>query len=517
VLESLAGGFSLALIDPDAGEALLAIDRVGGRFPMNYLVDGGRLIFGSRLDAIQAHPAGERDPDPQGLYNYLYFNVVPGPGTIRRDIRRLLPGQFLHLRAGEVRLDTYWRLDYDVPQGSSVEELEGEFHEILRASLRRVSGAKTGCFLSGGTDSSTVAGKLAEVSGTSPRTYSIGFAAAGYDEMKYARIAVERFGTEHHEYYLTPEDVVELVPRITEAYAEPFGNESAVPTYFCGRLARRDGIELMLGGDGGDELFAGNERYSKQQIFGYYDKVPSLLRGMLEPILFHFPGGQAIMPVRKARSYVEQAKIPMPKRTTTYNYLERLGATSILEPDFLEQVDPGAPLALLTEVYNGAGAEGMLNRMLATSMRITIADNDLPKVSRMCEMAGLPVEYPLLTDEMIEFSCRVPERLKIKRHRLRWFFKHALRDFLPPEILTKSKHGFGMPFGLWLRDHAGLRALALDSLSSLRSRGIVRGDFIDNLIRQHEQDHAVYFGVLIWVLMQLELWFELHVDRVPVS
>jgi len=518
VLESVAGGFSLAVARPESNELLLAIDRVGGRFPLNYLVDGASAIFASRLDAIQAHPSGEREPDPQSLYNYLYFKAVPGPGTIRRDVRRLLPGQYLHLRGGSARLERYWRLDYDVPRGASLEELEREFHEVLRASLRRFDGARTGCFLSGGTDSSTVAGKLGEVTGKAPRTYSIGFKAEGYDEMGYARIASRRFGTEHHEYYLEPKDVEELIPKICEAYAEPFGNESAVPTYYCGRLAREDGIELMLGGDGGDELFAGNGRYSKQQVFGYYDRVPAAVRkGLIEPLLFRFPGGASIPPVRKARSYVEQASIPMPKRMATYNYLERLGVTSILDPDFLAGVDPGAPLALLTETYHGAGADGMLNRMLATSMRFTIADNDLPKVSRMCELVGLPVDYPLLSDEMIEFSCRVPERLKIKRHRLRWFFKHALRDFLPQEILTKSKHGFGMPFGVWMRDHDGLRTLALDSLTRLKSRGIVRTDFIDNLIRRHRQDHAVYYGVLIWVLMQLELWFELHVDRVPVS
>jgi len=273
----------------------------------------------------------------------------------------------------------------------------------------------------------------------------------------------------------------------------------------------------MLAGDGGDELFAGNKPYAKQKVFGFYQNVPAAFRrAILEPLVFGFPMGDRLPPVRKVRSYIRQANVPMPRRAQSYNHLERLGPGTVLEPDFLETVDTEEPLQVQIETYEGARAESMVNRMLAMSLRFTLADNDLPKVSRMCELGGVRVAYPLLSDELVEFTCRLPAHLKVKGLKLRWFYKHALRDFLPDKILNKRKHGFGMPFGLWMREHPRLREIAMESLEDLRERKIVRGDFIDRLVRLHDEDHATYYGVFIWVFMLLEQWFKAHVDR-PVA
>jgi len=518
-LESVRGGFALAVIRPRSNELFLAIDRIGGRYPLRYKVAGDSVIFASDGDAIQAHPIGASELDPNGIYSFVYFHVVAAPRTVRRNVKRLLSGSYLHASGGLTRIRSYWQPEYRDQGRASTPELEREFRELLRDSVRRAAeGENAGCFLSGGTDSSAVAGTLGEVTERPSRTYSIGFQAKGYDEMEYAREAAGHFGTDHHEYYLTPDDAVELIPRIAQAYSDPFGNASAVPAFFCARLARENGVECMLAGDGGDELFAGNKPYAKQKVFAFYHRIPRPLRAaILEPVTFGFPMGESILPVRKLRSYIRQANVPMPRRAQSYNHLDRLGHATVMTSDFLATVDTEEPLRMQTETYEGALADNMVNRMLAMSLRFTLADNDLPKVSRMCELAGVRVAYPLLSDELVEFTCRLPADLKVKGLKLRWFYKHALRDFLPEKILRKTKHGFGMPFGFWMRDHPPLRELAMDNLNDLKARHIVRSDFIDKLLRLHEADHAPYYGVFIWVFVQLEQWFKAHVDRVATT
>ncbi len=512
VLDFLEGAFALAVLAEDGSEALLAVDRIGGRCPLRFRAQGGTLVFATNAAALLVHPAGAAEIDPQAIYDYLYFHVTPAPRSVHRGVRQLGPAELVRFREGESSVRPYWHARYRDDDRVRVQDLCDEFRGILRGSVERAaSGRDVGCFLSGGTDSSTVAGILGEITGRPAKTYSIGFEAEGFDEMEYAREAVSRFGTEHHESYITPRDVVRIVPEVAGAYDEPFGNASAIPTHFCALMARRDGVDLLLGGDGGDEIFAGNQRYATQHVFELYKRVPEPLRAVLiEPVVMGLPGGDRLPPLRKIRSYIRQAKTPMPDRMETYNHLERAGVENVLARGFLDRVDPTEPHRLLAEVYHGAQAVTLLNRMLALDMKFTIADSDLPKVSRMCELAGLDVAYPFLDDEMVEFALRVPARLKLRGFKLRWFMKHALRDFLPEKILTKKKHGFGLPFGLWLRDDAGLRELARDSLHSIERRRLLRPGYVDDLLRRHDSEHATYYGVMIWVLMMLELWLRAH-------
>jgi asparagine synthase (glutamine-hydrolysing) len=514
VFERVGDSFSAAWLDAESGEALIAIDRIGGRCPLVYYQEDDLLVFGSSAAALDVHPAAATRLDPQGIYNFLFFYMVPGPGTVRRDVSRLLPGCYLHLRGGIATVAPYFALEFEERCITPVQELEHEFHDVLRKSVSaQLDGAVTASFLSGGTDSSTVAGLATELGGDGARrSYSIGFDARGYDEMSFARTASRHFGTEHHEYYVTPSDVADLIPRIAEVFADPFGNESAVPTYLCAHRAREDGVERMLAGDGGDELFAGNQRYDFQRMFSLYDRVPSPLRALLEAVIFGLPAGEHVAPVRKARNYIRYARAPMPRRLQSYNYLERLGRERILEPEFLATVNPEQPFELMAEVYHGAHAGTMLNRMLAMDARFTLADNDLQKVSRMGELAGVEIRYPLLSDSMVDFARRLSPALKLKPGELRWFWKHALRDYLPQEVLTKQKHGFGLPFGIWLREDPRLREIVEDSLGGLKGRGIVRPEFIDELLNLHNGEQADYYGVILWVLMMLELWFRNYGD-----
>lgn len=511
LLEQIHGPFSLAVLDPQRRRALLAIDRLGTQ-PLCYWRGKGGLVFGASAAAVTAHPAVARTLDRQSIFDYLYFHMVPSPRTIYEGINKLLPGQFLALEGDKVETGFYWQLEYQDHAATSQQDLAAELQQLLREAMRRhLDGRKVGAFLSGGLDSSTTAGILTEVLGRPAKTYSIGFDAEGYDETEFARATARHFGTDHQALYLTPEDVVEAIPKIAAAYDEPFGNASAVPAYFCAKYAKADGIEVMIAGDGGDELFGGNARYAKQQVFEHYWRIPAPLRSaLIEPLVLKLPGADAVMPLRKLKSYVEQARVPLPDRLESYNFLHREALDTIFTPDFLAAIDTQEPLAICREAYQRTHSHSILNKMMHLDLKNTLADNDLRKVNRMCQLGGVEVRYPLLDEALVEFSARVPVDLKLKGQELRWFFKQALKDFLAPETLDKSKHGFGLPFGLWMREYAPLHDMALDSLQAFRQRGYVRDSYIDELRRQHDSEHASYYGVMIWVIMMLEQWLQTH-------
>ncbi len=513
VLESLFGSFSLAIVDARRGEALLAVDRMGVQ-PLCYTTSGGRLVFGSTLDAIDRFPGIAREIDLQAVYDYVYFHVIPGPSTIYRHRYRIEPGTCLHWRNGDLRTAPYWKMRFVEDEERPFPELKEQFLAVLRRSVgRSAENCEPGAFLSGGTDSSTVAGMLGEATGRPPRTYSIGFKAEGYDESGYARIAARHFGTQHREHYVTPEEVAQAIPLIASAHDQPFGNSSAVPAYYCAELAREDGVTTLLGGDGGDELFGGNSRYATQQVYSIYSDLPAIVRkAAIEPVAEALP---AVGLIGKAQRYIATASMPMPARYDNYNLLERIGPETIFTSDFLAAIDRKAPALQLERAYGAAQAESLINRMLALDLKYTLADNDLPKVSRSCGLAGIDVRFPLLDDELVAFSARLPPRQKLRGTKLRYFFKKALEGFLPAEIIRKTKHGFGLPFGTWLQSHKELRQIALGSLERLKARRILSGQFFDEYLSIRLEQHPQYYGTLVWVLMMLEQW--LNQQRMDLS
>lgn len=511
-LKHLHGSFSLALLEPTTGTALIAIDRMGiHRLCFAHQPEG--LVFGSTTDSVTAHPAIGRSISQQGIFNYLFYHMIPAPGTVYDGIEKLLPAQYALLQNGRISHGFYWEASWEITESVDFTQRASEFKQLLRDAVGTISADQTrlGTFLSGGTDSSTVTGVLTEVGGQSVETFSIGFQAEGFDEIAYARLASRRFGTHAHEYYLTPNDVVRAVPLIAAAYDEPFGNASAVPTYFCALKAKEAGIDTLLAGDGGDEIFGGNVRYAKQRVFEAYGHLPHTLRSaLIEPILLNLPGASKIPLLRKAQSYVRQARIPLPDRLESYNFLHTTPLEDIFTPTFLSSVDRNQPTTLLREPFFRTRSDATINRMLHLDWKQTLADNDLRKVCRMCEAAGVEARYPLLDQSIVDFAASLPLDYKVRGSYLRWFFKEALKDFLPAEIINKSKHGFGLPFGLWMETHQPLRDLAYDSLAAFRKRGFIEPAFLDRLITLHRTEHANYYGVLIWVIMMLEQWLHQH-------
>lgn len=501
------GSFAVGLADA-RGRVFLAVDRFAVRTLCWRLV-GERLLFAERADALAAvEPAAPISA--QALYDYLYFHSIPSPRTAFDGVFRLPPGHCAWYDGQTLEIRRYWEPRFEEPTRPDFEALARSFRGRLREAVAsELDGSKPGCFLSGGTDSSTVAGMIKDVAGRAA-TYSIGFEAEGYDEMAFARIAAKRFGTEHHEYYVTPDDLVRSIPEVARHFDQPFGNSSALPAYYCAKMAREDGITRLLAGDGGDELYGGNARYAKQRIFGWYDAVPGVLRrGLLQPLLEGTPIG-ALPLARKGRSYVEQAKVPLPDRMQMYNLLLRLGTADVFTSEFLARVDAEDPLRQQRAVWQETGNASALNRMLAYDWRYTLAESDLPKVCGATSLAGVAVAFPFLERGVVDFSLALPTEYKLKGLKLRWFFKEALRGFLPDEIITKKKQGFGLPFGVWATRHPGLRNFAADTLHSLAGRGIVRREFIETLLADKLPAHPGYYGEMVWILMMMEQWMQGH-------
>ena len=508
---SVSGDFAVGLRDAQ-GRTWLAIDRFAVR-SLCYRVIDGKLHFAERANTLAAMQSGvEANIAPQGIFDYLYFHAIPSPRTVFNEVHRLPPGHCALFENGKLTVSPYWVPEFCEPTTRpSFAALRDEFRALLTEAVAvQLDGSKPACFLSGGTDSSTVAGLIGQVAGEPADTYSIGFEAEGYDEMAYARLASRHFGTRHHEHYVTPADLVRLIPEVAAHHDQPFGNSSTLPSYFCALKAREDGVTRLLAGDGGDELFGGNTRYAKQRVFAWYDSVPAFLRsGLLDPL--SASGALDRVPLlSKGASYVRQARVPMPDRLQTYNLLDRLGRAEVLTPAFAARIDANGPLAQQRAVWVTSEGASFVNRMLAYDWRYTLAENDLPKVRSSTELAGVSVGFPFLDQALLDFSSKLPIDFKLRGFKLRWFFKEALRGFLPDDIITKKKHGFGLPFGVWAVRNAGLNALARDSVAGLGERGIVRREFTHELMTRYLPEHPGFYGEMVWILMMLEQWFRHH-------
>jgi asparagine synthase (glutamine-hydrolysing) len=509
-LSSLDGQFALAVVDASEQRIILAVDPLGIE-RLTYRTSPSEIVFGYSAEQVARAATGPATLRLQSIFDYLVMHMVPAPDTVFAGVRKLRGGHCVVWEKGRLTEHRYWTPRF-------VEEGRGDFTQLsegLHAALRTaVSECQpdehTGAFLSGGLDSSTVAGVLRTVAGRPAHTFSIGFGYVDYDELDYARVANRHFGNTGHEYVIGARDIASAFPLIAKSYDEPFGNSSALPLYHCARFAREAGMDHLLAGDGGDELFAGNSRYARQGFFQRYQYVPRPMRSLAEALLSNWPDGILFSPVRKARNYVERASIPLPRRLEIWNLLFRLGPSTVLHPEFLAAIDVEAPLARMQEVWDSAPCHSDLNRMLFYDWQYTLADNDLRKVETMSRLAGIRVSYPMLHPAVRSLAQKVPPRLMLPGTRLRDFYKRAMVGFLPDAIITKPKHGFGLPFGLWLQDSAELRDMIFGNLSSLRARQIVEPGFLDRLLHLHGRDDAEYYGVFLWILAMLEQWMQEH-------
>jgi asparagine synthase (glutamine-hydrolysing) len=512
--ENLNGPFTHIDYGSSATQQSISVDRFGQHRVVYCHAGNGELVFASDIEILLCHPSVETRIDPQAIYHYLFFHVVPSPGSMYQGINKLPPAHKLEFDGRNTNVRRYWAPHFATTLNGTLDENKGAVVPMVKAAVDRCGvSQETGAFLSGGLDSSTVCGALQSLANKPAQAFSVGFAAEGYDEIKFAEAAAKKFGLDHKVHYITPQEVTDTVPLVAKAYDEPFGNSSAVPTYVCARFAKANGIRLLLGGDGGDEIFSGNTRYLKQKVFQTYYSLPKLVRtGLLEPLFASGNGSSRIGygPLRKISRYIDQALVPLPDRLESFNLLRMVALDQILNVDFLDTIDSDMPIELLRQEWQALDGANYQDQLLFLDWKFTLADNDLRKVTEMTNLAGVEVAYPLLDNDIVEFAASIPASVRMPNGRLRHFYKESVKSFLPAETLTKSKHGFGLPFGVWARTDPGLREITKDSLSDFRQRRILTASFLDKLERQHMEDHADFYGNMVWVIMMLELWMQAH-------
>lgn len=513
-LSQLQGTFVLAVWDGREEALYLATDRFRVH-PLFYYQDREKLIFSSRMKGIWAgHPDLTRSINPEAIVHVVNSSIIPTPKTIFREIKKLPPGHFLRFRKGAIQITPYWQVSFCHPsaEGESklAHTLRALFKEAVAACLRiDPSPSLVGSFLSGGVDSSTLTGVMTQLLRQPVKSFSIGFAEERFNEMHYARTAARAFQSEHYEYFVTARDTLEAIPLFVKAMDEPYANASAVPAYYCAKMAREQGVESLYAGDGGDELFAGNERYGVQYILDYYSRVPSWIRRLAKPVVFALADGPGWKAFIKGKKYIQKAALPYYQRISSHDFFNLFPLQELVEEDLLHRLGQEYDLLEMVRYYYfQAPAQDDLNRHLYIDWHLTLADNDLIKVTRMTEMAGVAVRYPFLDSRLVEFSTKVPAGLKMRGGRLRSFQKRAFADLLPPAIRQKKKHGFGLPISFWLRTDRRLNELMHDLLLSPQSlqRGYFRKRALEKLVEEHKRDLTLFWGTVIWHLMMLELW-----------
>lgn len=513
VLQDLRGAFSVIFIDRDKKRLVAAVDRMAQQ-PLCFAQWDDVVSVATSAADVNRTSGKPITVNKQALHDFMLSHMVSAPDTVFTGVKKLMHGHALIADEKGCRTESYWTPDFQANRHVDVAESSAAVLDTLQQAIESEGPSiSSGTFLSGGLDSSTVTGLFARSRSEPVPAFSVGFGVEEFDELKYARLAAQHFDCRHEEYNVTPDDIVDLIPKIVSAYDEPFGNSSAIPTYCCARLAKSHGIDHLYAGDGGDELFGGNERYVRQNVFQHYQRIPAFLRrGLIEPIASKLDPDEGFLPLQKFSSYVRQARVPLPDRFESWNLIFREGTENIFDQDFLKSVDTDYPLEKMRAVWRSCPSDDLLDQMLWYDWKFTLADSDLPKVSTMCELAGVRVSYPMLDDRFVALSQQVPTDEKIKDGELRSFFREAVRKFLPAETLTKDKHGFGLPFGVWLKTHEGLKSFVYGSLDSLATRGILSTAFLNRVADEHKSGHAGYYGYAIWDLIMLEQWFQAHVD-----
>ena len=514
-LKLLHGGFSFALWDEKKQRLILAIDRLGVK-SLYWRRGRGSLLFASRIGAIRTVQEEPVDVNLPAIMQFLLFSAVPAPVSSDRGTAKLRPGTLVSFQSGEIVEQQYWDLEYLEGGNRKLEDWSRELREGMRSAVyRHAEGCaqpETGCYLSGGTDSSSVVAFASEVLKPA-RTFSIAFQESGFSEIEYARTAASVFRTDHSEKFLTPQDASDALDKIISYYDEPFANSSAIGSYYCAVLARERGVATLLAGDGGDELFGGNERYASDKRFALYHSLPRWLRRrLIEPVVSLLPedGGKLSLP----RKYVRRANIPNPRRMLSYNFFLSMPPEEVFEVDFCRHAAPQDWLAVPEDHFRRVHASSELNRILYMDVKMTLADNDLRKVSGTAELAGVNVRYPLLDDRLAELSGRIPAALKLKGFEKRYIFKQAMKDILPRKILYKKKHGFGVPLAQWLLREPRMRELVSDLIHDrhTRQRGYFRPGFVERLMNLHKEQPNFY-GEIVWYLVTLELWHRKHLGQ----
>lgn len=503
-VEKLRGMFCYAIWDTRKRQIYIARDRFGKK-PLYYSHTKDGLYFGSELKTLRVHENIDWTLDNEALKLYFQFRYIPEPFTPFKNVTKLSAAHWMRydLATGKLEQQRYWRLPTPSEEDPAkfnetklCEELKHRFDEAVK--IRMLADVPLGAFLSGGIDSSSVVASMALQSTEPVKTFSIGFDIPEYNELPAAKLVAEKYKTEHHEIIVHP-DSVQLVEQLVRHLDEPFGDSSALPTYAVSEFARRH-VKVALSGDGGDELFAGYDSLVDIEKFKRYDALPGFVRGILR-------GAADAMPY-SGRGKNMLRVIGQPDGLSRYfehNLVSYYVRERLVKPDWMMPADAGYLQRMFAEQLLGNDAD-LFSRALYFEAHVKLTGDFLVKVDRMSMAASLEVRCPLLDHELAEWAMTVPKQFKIREGRTKYLLVQALKDRLPPKLLTLPKKGFGAPLTVWFR--TTLRVFLHDHLTSKEflGRGMVSEDFVRELLAEHDSGRRDHYH-LLWTLLMLELWF----------
>lgn len=516
VQRSWRGRFALASWTP--GNGLEGVTDHLDSLPLYWYRKHGHTAIATDLRLLLNAPGVEREPDLLAVFHYLNFQIIPAPTTICRDVRRMEPGSHLVLDTQSARNERWYIPEYAEDLRGSDAQLAGQLRDQIVDDVRayRPSGQLDwGCFLSGGTDSSSIVSILAQqpgVTGKRVQTCSIGFDEDGYDELEFARIASEACGAQPHLDKVDRHRAMALQEAVLAAYDQPNGNASAIPTLAVAELGRKLGFSIMLGGDGGDEIFGGNQRYAKDKVMEGFYGLPSPLKAAARAIGRTVGGGRNFT-LNRVRNFTERASLPNPDRFYTDDSFASDFYDELLTDTFRSRVPQHASRDFMRDIYANGGHAEPLHRIMRLDLQMAIAQNDLVKVHRACKHYDIAARFPYTDPDLIAWTGRLPARYKVRGLNKRHLFKIAMQDILPQAILKKPKQGFGLPIAVWIKEDPVMKAQVQDILtdSRTRQRGWIKPEFVHRLIELHMSgawDHSA----AIWQLLMLELWMRRYFD-----
>ena len=509
----LRGMFAFALWDRKRRTLLLARDRLGKK-PLFYSRRDGTIWFGSEAKAILQDPEVDREVNLDAIDSYLHFQYVPHPLSAFASLEKLPPAHMLLWRDGRVEVERYWRLSYAphsrLPSEKEAQELIRD--KLLEATrLRLHSDVPLGAFLSGGVDSSAVVAAMAQQSAEPVKTFSIGFDVAAYDETAHAREVATRYGTDHHELRVEP-NAVELLPKLVWHYGEPFADSSAIPS-FCLAKITREHVTVALNGDGGDESFAGYNRYGGFRLADRVAGFPAPARTLLRTVSRALGSGRSETAFRsRLQRLASSSSLPAHDRYSMWMaYFTEAERERMYTPETRARLRGRSAPSVIKEAWLGSQARDRVNQLLDVDVQTYLPGDLLVKMDIASMAYSLEVRSPLLDHEFMELCAGLPGSWKLSGGTSKKLFKDALRPWLPDHVLDRPKSGFSVPIAAWFR--GPLRDLPREILldEESRVRGLFREEYVRDLIDQHHagtRDNSSR----IWALIQLELWFRTFVD-----
>jgi asparagine synthase (glutamine-hydrolysing) len=503
-VEHLRGMFAFALWDGRRRQLLLARDRLGIK-PLYYAEIAGRLLFASELKAILQLPEVARSLNWRAVSHLFTGLTTPPAESIIEGVRKLEPGHLLIASPGKApQTERYWEVRFEPDYSRSEEDYAEELRERLEESvaLHLVSDVPLGAFLSGGIDSSAVVATMARLAPGPVKTFSIGFLERDFNELGYARLVAKRFGTDHHELILEP-NVVDILEDLAWHLDEPFGDPSAIPTFMVSKLAA-DYVTVVLSGDGGDELFAGYDKYLVEGRERSFRFVPARIRRLLDLLSRLMPEGM------RGRNLLRHFSLPEVERCLDNVTLFRLeDKQRLFRKEAFERLSHYDPFRLeAEELKHGDGH--WLTRLQSLDLKRYLPLDILTKVDRVSMAHSIEARVPLLDHKLVEFAATIPPELRLRNGTTKYIFKRALRGLLPDEIIDRPKRGFAIPLGRWFRGQLGdfVRDLLLSETS--RRRGIFNTAYIEQLVHRHEKGRERDFQ--LWTLISFELWCRTVLD-----